>query len=204
MTIDRCFDWLPLVVLVAMLTVARVRAWVLYRRGVRAIIVDWQRPARELIYDTVVVALGAFWLYLLVAEAWPLPLDWLPGWLTATVIDAMPAKIVGAALLLAAPILFVTALWSMGRSWRLGIDAKRPGPLVTAGLFAWMRNPMYVAFYLVIVGTMLVHGRTVFLLVGAALALLIHGVVLREERFLAREYGDAFRDYCGRVGRYGF
>ena len=116
----------------------------------------------------------------------------------------MPAKIAGAALLLAAPVLFVTALWSMGRSWRMGIDTMLPGPLVPAGLFAWMRNPMYLAFYLVIAGTMLVHGRVIFLVTGAVLALMIHGVVLREERFLARQYGAAFRDYCQRVGRYGF
>ena len=53
-----------------------------------------------------------------------------------------------------------------------------------------------------IVGTLLIHGRVIFFLLGAAFMLLIHGIVLREERFLAERFGDDFRAYCRRVGRY--
>jgi protein-S-isoprenylcysteine O-methyltransferase Ste14 len=73
---------------------------------------------------------------------------------------------------------------------------------VASGVYAWSRNPIYAAFFLSIIGACLIHGRVIVLLTGAALMLLIHGVSLREERFLAVRFGDDFRAYCQRVGRY--
>jgi protein-S-isoprenylcysteine O-methyltransferase Ste14 len=90
----------------------------------------------------------------------------------------------------------------MGASWRIGIDRQQPGQLVTSGLFAWSRNPIYLAFDLLVVGAFLIHGRSLFLILGAAMMLLIHAIVLREERFLDAKFGDAFRNYRKRVGRY--
>jgi protein-S-isoprenylcysteine O-methyltransferase Ste14 len=201
--LERIIAWLPLAVLATMLLAAKLRALLMQRRGTRVIVVDWDRPVRDLVYDTLIVVVAIIWICLLVAEAVPLLLAWLPDWLTRKVVDAMPAKIVGVMLLLAAPVLFAAALRSLGTSWRMGIDRQQPGPLVAAGLYAWSRNPIYTAFFLVIVGAMLIHGRVTVLLLGVALILLIHGVVLREERFLTERYTVDFRDYRQRVRRYG-
>jgi protein-S-isoprenylcysteine O-methyltransferase Ste14 len=201
--LERIIAWLPLAVLATMLLAAKLRALLMQRRGARVIVVDWNRPLRDLVYDTLIVVVAIFWICLLVAEAVPLSLAWLPDWLTRKVVDAMPSKIVGVMLLLAAPVLFAAALRSLGTSWRMGIDRQQPGPLVAAGLYAWSRNPIYTAFFLVIVGAMLIHGRVTVLLLGVALILLIHGVVLREERFLTERYTVDFRDYRERVRRYG-
>jgi protein-S-isoprenylcysteine O-methyltransferase Ste14 len=194
--------WLPLVTLLAMMFAAKVRAAIMQRRGLRVIVVDWDRPRRDLLYDTLVIAVALFWIYLLLAEAWPLSLGWLPDCLTRKIVDATLSKIVGAVLVLAAPLLFAAALQSLGESWRMGIDREQPGPLVASGLYAWSRNPIYAAFFLVIVGAWLIHGRVVVVLFGAALMLLIHGVALREELFLAELLGDFFQAYRQRVGRY--
>jgi protein-S-isoprenylcysteine O-methyltransferase Ste14 len=180
------------------------RLWMLVmrRRGVRAIIVDLRRPIGQRVYDTLMIAVAVFWIYLLVAGAWPLSLAWLPGWLTATVVDSLAAKLVGTALIVAAPVLYVAALSSMGMSWRIGIDQEKPGPLVTGGLFAWTRNPIYTAMDCLIIGSILIHGRMIDLVVGAAMLLLVHGIIRREERFLAARYGEGFEAYRSRVGRY--
>lgn len=203
MSFARLLPWLPVLLLIAMMTMSRVRALAMYRRGIRAIIVDWHRPRKEIAYDTLIIVVFLLWFYLLVAEAWPLSLAWLPEALTYKLVNSLPAKLVGAALLAAAPIVFAAALYSMSTSWRIGIDRIQPGPLVTTGLFAYMRNPIYVAFDMLLVGVFLFHGRGVFLILAAVLGLLVHGVILREERFLARQYGDSFVEYCRRVGRYG-
>jgi protein-S-isoprenylcysteine O-methyltransferase Ste14 len=109
---------------------------------------------------------------------------------------------VGAALIVAAPVLYVAALRAMGMSWRIGIDQEKPGPLVTTGLFAWTRNPIYTAMDFLIIGSFLIHGRMIYLIAGAAMLLLVHGIIRREERFLAGRYNDAYSAYCARVGRY--
>ena len=200
--LDRILAWLPLITLLTMLLAARLRAFLMQRRGQRVIVVDWDRPLRDLLYDTLVIAVALLWIYLLVAEAWPFSLSWLPGWLSKKIFDAAPLKFIGAALVLAAPVLFAAALRSLGKSWRMGIDRQQPGPLVASGLYAWSRNPIYSAFFLVIVGAILIHGRVIVLLFGAALMLLIHGVALREERFLAERFGETFQTYRRQVGRY--
>lgn len=202
MQIERILAWLPLVLLLAIMLAGRLWMLVMRRRGVRAIIVDFRRPMGERVYDTLMICVTMFWIYLLVAGAWRLSLDWLPGSLTATVMNSRAVKLVGAALIVAAPVLYVAALRSMGESWRIGIDQEKPGPLVTTGLFAWSRNPIYTAMDLLIIGSFLIHGRVIYLIVGAAMLLLVHGIIRREERFLAGRYGDAYRTYCTRVGRY--
>ncbi|MHB8866444.1 MAG: methyltransferase family protein [Pirellulaceae bacterium] len=85
------------------------------------------------------------------------------------------------------------------QSWRLGIDRKSPGSLVTTGIFAWTRNPIYVAFDLLAIGTLLLQGRLIFLVLAAIIVLVVHELICREERFLSEQYGHAYRDYRARV-----
>jgi protein-S-isoprenylcysteine O-methyltransferase Ste14 len=203
MLLERFLSWLPLVIVVGMTAAAKLRAWAMQRQGKRVIIVDWQRPKAEMLYDGLIVAAFFVWLYFLIAEAWTLSVAWLPDWLMRKIVEAQPSRLVGALMLLAAPLLFAAALRSFADSWRIGIDREQPGPLVTGGVFAWNRNPIYTAFDLIIIGAFLVHGRVVFLLLGISLVLLVHGIVLREERFLQKQYGARFEGYCRHVRRYG-
>jgi protein-S-isoprenylcysteine O-methyltransferase Ste14 len=200
--LDRILAWLPPVMMAAVMATAKLRAAAMHRRGLRVVIVDWQRPLCEQLYDTLVMVVFLFWFYLLLAEAGSFSLAWLPAWLIAKLFDSLPLKILGAALIIAAPVLFVAAVRAMDTSWRIGIDREQPAPLVTAGLFAWTRNPIYTAFYFIIVGALLIHGRVIFLVMAVALIGLVHGVVRREERFMAMQFGDEYRNYCARVGRY--
>ena len=199
---NRVITWLPLASLSLILMLARVRALMLRRRGVRVVIIDYRRQTRELVYDTLAFVLAMFWLYLLVAEAWPFSLAWLPSQLAYILIDLTTLKILAHVLVVAAPFIFAAALGSFGASWRIGVDRETPGPLVTTGIFAWVRNPIYLAFDLLLFGSFLIHGRVVFALLACAIASIVHTVILREERFLAERFGDSFHNYCRQVGRY--
>jgi protein-S-isoprenylcysteine O-methyltransferase Ste14 len=98
--------------------------------------------------------------------------------------------------------LYGIAVRRLGESWRLGIDRINPGRLVTDGVYGWTRHPIYVALDLLFVGTFLVLGRLIFLVFALVWLPLLHAYMRREERFLSELYGDSYRDYCGRVGRY--
>ena len=76
--------------------------------------------------------------------------------------------------------------------------------LVTGGIFAWMRNPMYVGLMLVVagLGIALASDWTLVLLVPAALILHFY-VVTREERYLEKKFGESYRVYMSKVPRYG-
>ena len=107
----------------------------------------------------------------------------------------------GAVLLAGGLVLLVAAQLELGASWRIGIEeGARPG-LVTSGLYAHSRNPIFLALLAVIAGyAMLIPTLlSALLLAGAYVA--IRQQIAEEERYLARTYGDAYRDYARRVGR---
>ena len=77
--------------------------------------------------------------------------------------------------------------------------------LVTTGLFAHTRNPVYVGGCLALLGVALLLGSAwIVVLMVPALRLLHYGVVLREEAYLERKFGAAYRNYRASVPRYGW
>jgi len=79
----------------------------------------------------------------------------------------------------------------------------RAATLVSSGPFRYSRNPIYLGLLLVVVGCAFALNSAWQLGAAVLLLLLLHfGVVLREERFLAATFGDAYRDYTRRVRRW--
>ena len=86
-------------------------------------------------------------------------------------------------------------LWSLisfGKSFRVGIDTSRPGKLVTDGIFAYSRNPIYVRFAFVLIGQFLVFSNWILLTYELAGFWLFHRQVLHEEEYLRKHYGDDY------------
>ena len=109
----------------------------------------------------------------------------------------VPVAAVGALL-----ILFGLCLW-----WRAVFRARvdvhiKSNTLVTTGVYAWVRNPIYAAFLLACTGAVLLADNLYLLVLPvvdwAYLTLLMKGT---EEKWLTALYGQAYRDYCRRVNR---
>ena len=99
-------------------------------------------------------------------------------------------------------LLFLLSLVSFGRSFRVGIDTDHPGKLITTGVFSLSRNPIYVAFWIIMLGQFLIFPNWILLAYLPAAAWLFHRQVLREEDFLRKHHGQEFAVYCDRVRRY--
>jgi protein-S-isoprenylcysteine O-methyltransferase Ste14 len=75
--------------------------------------------------------------------------------------------------------------------------------LVTTGIHGRTRNPIYLGMFLIYAGIALGLRSPWALILAAPLALTMrHGVVAREEAYLGRQFGDAYRDYQARVRRW--
>lgn len=75
--------------------------------------------------------------------------------------------------------------------------------LVTTGIHGRSRNPIYVGLFLLYAGIGVAAHSPWILLLLLPLALIIrYGVVAREEAYLERLFGDAYRDYKARVRRW--
>lgn len=85
-----------------------------------------------------------------------------------------------------------------GRNRRVYADG-----LVTTGLFAHCRNPLYVGNILILAGVGLVSNSLVFLTIGLPLFLFCYrAIVAAEENFLRQKFGREYDDYCARVNRF--
>ena len=126
----------------------------------------------------------------------------LPGLVPLAPATAAVLRATGTVMVLGATALMLAAQLDLGASWRVGIDeGARPG-LVTGGLYRYSRNPIYVAMLAALLGfaLLLPSWISLGLLIGAGLGIRRH--VRDEEAYLARTYGEEYRRYAARVGRF--
>ena len=147
--------------------------------------------------DFLIPPFALFYFYTVFAAAFNLPLVSTQEFFHSEVISW-----VGVMLCLAGLILLLLSLVSFGKSFRIGIDVDHSGKLVTTGVFAFSRNPIYVAFAFVLLGQFLVFPNWILLVYLVAGIWLFHRQVLREEEFLRKHYGQEYAEYCHRVRRY--
>jgi protein-S-isoprenylcysteine O-methyltransferase Ste14 len=75
--------------------------------------------------------------------------------------------------------------------------------LATGGPYSWMRNPLYVANSLVLIGGFVASGLWAWLPVALVWFGLVYTFTIRhEERRLHEKYAGDYAAYCARVGRW--
>jgi protein-S-isoprenylcysteine O-methyltransferase Ste14 len=128
-----------LAVLTVVLFVGMViaRAWLMRRQGIKAI--HFGNIDRK---DFLIPPFVLFYFYMVFAAAFNLPTISRQEFFHSDIISW-----VGVSLCLAGLLLLLWSLVSFGRSFRVGIDIDHPDQLVTAGVFAYSRNPLYAAFW---------------------------------------------------------
>ena len=107
-------------------------------------------------------------------------------------------------VLFSAALLAVVAAFLQFRRAGTNIDTKKTTTaLVTHGLYRYSRNPIYVALTAATLAIALMAGNLwIILLLLPTLWVMQYGVVLREEAYLTRKFGDVYRGYCGEVRRW--
>ncbi len=145
---------------------------------------------RNLLFSVVVPGLGAVvlpWWILSRSGATPARLQ-----LPAIAVIAVGAGIYGACVWLFAVV---------GRGTPGPWDA--PRRLVAVGPYRWVRNPIYVAALLVVLGESWLFVSLPLLVYAGAMALVFHAFVIGyEERTLRRTFGETYTEYVRTVPRW--
>lgn len=116
----------------------------------------------------------------------------LPGWV----------RWGGVGLVSAALALLIWVYQSLGANFSPTLEIRKQHKLITTGPYRWVRHPMYSTMFLWAVGLFLitVNWITVIAPVGFALFFMLR--VPDEEKMMIETFGDEYRDYMRRTGRF--
>jgi isoprenylcysteine carboxyl methyltransferase (ICMT) family protein YpbQ len=95
------------------------------------------------------------------------------------------------------------AQMAMGASWRIGVDESERTELVTGGVFALCRNPIYTFMVIAWIGFALLV-PTWLSLASIAVGVVAFQIQVRlvEEPHLLSAHGESYRAWASRVGRF--
>ena len=106
-----------------------------------------------------------------------------------------------AGVALACLVLTIQCWRRMGRDWRMDISDRNTS-LITDGLFARVRHPIYAFSIGLMIATAIVLPSTPMLVVATVHIVLMNVKARTEEAHLARLHGDTYRQYVERTGRF--
>lgn len=124
------------------------------------------------------------------------PLTW-PG------LDDLAARVVGISIGVGGILLACWAAWTLYRAGTTIKPHRGADVLVTTGPFQRLRNPIYVADVMLLLGAAEVT-KNVWFVIGAALfgLLVTFLAILPEERHLEVRFGEEYRNYKARSRRW--
>jgi protein-S-isoprenylcysteine O-methyltransferase Ste14 len=136
------------------------------------------------------------WLGVIVYAINPARMAWssvsLPDWL----------RWGGAGVCAAAAALLLWTLRSLGPNLTDTVVTRQAHTLVTRGPYRWVRHPFYDSAFLLILAIALMTANWFFFLTGCAfVTLIIVRTRIEEEKLVAR-FGEDYRTYMRRTGRF--
>jgi len=184
--------YLGALTIVLLLGMVLARVFLLKRQGIKAM--KFGNIDKT---DFLIPPFAIFYFYVVLASAF----DW-PNISVRQLFHFQAVAWAGVLFCLTGLLLLFWSLISFRQSFRIGIDTDHPDKLIVDGVFAFSRNPIYVAFAMVLIGEFLIFPNWISLIYVVAFSALVHRQVLREEEYLKGHYGQAYDQYCRRVRRY--
>jgi protein-S-isoprenylcysteine O-methyltransferase Ste14 len=99
-------------------------------------------------------------------------------------------------------VIMLVAQAQMGLSWRIGIDEKNRTGLVTKGLFALSRNPIFLSLRITLMGLFFYSPNALTLALASVGEVLMQLQVRLEEQHLLGQHGEVYVAYRHKVRRW--
>ena len=123
-----------------------------------------------------------------------------PGGLN--LIPASIAGLIGLLLMLANLAVGLASLKDLGDSWRVGVIEEQQTRLIESGIYRFTRNPYFVSYLLMFAAYTVLLQSLVLLVLSFIGFGMVHAMILKEEKYLAKTHGEVYQQYRRRVPRY--
>ncbi|EOS76370.1 hypothetical protein C819_01627 [Lachnospiraceae bacterium 10-1] len=112
-------------------------------------------------------------------------------------------RVIGAVMSVAGTIVFIAAVRTMRDSWRAGVSKTDKTELITNGIYQISRNPAFLGFDLLYIGTLLMFFNWILCVLTVFAVIMYHlQIVSVEEEFLLAAFGNEYLQYKKKVCRY--
>ena len=91
---------------------------------------------------------------------------------------------------------------TLGKNWSVPGTVQERQVLVTNGPYQWIRHPMYTAFVFIALAYWLISTNWFIALIGLGYCIIVVTKVREEEDALIGKFGQAYRNYTKRTGRF--
>ncbi len=196
------FDAVPLIAFLAFLVVISGRIIFLKKNGVKVRTQNRKRSFGKSILSFLFTVLSLLWLFEIIQQVFFKLFSFLPPFIAKVLIDSAFLKIIGTLIISLALIIWITTLFHFKTSLRFGLDQQNQGKLITTGIFSVSRNPFFVSIDLYFLGIALILPSPFFIGFAVLAIVSIHFFILKEEKFLYKVYGEEYKKYTKKVGRY--
>ena len=110
--------------------------------------------------------------------------------------------VTGAVLLVVGDWVFWKAHKDLGRNWSPILEIREGHTLITTGIYAHIRHPMYSSLWLLVIAQAMLLPNWVAGMSGLVpFAILYFQRVAKEERMMKEEFGSEYEQYLKRTGR---
>mgnify|MGYP001289234763 CR=1 FL=1 len=126
-----------------------------------------------------------------------------PDWMAWSAVS-LPAWVrwLGVGVGAVAGSLLVWTMHTLGKNLTDTVVTRKEHELVTSGPYRFVRHPFYCAFILAVLANSIVSANWFILLTGVSAWLVIVFRTKKEEENLIARFGDEYRSYMERTGRF--
>ena len=139
---------------------------------------------------------AAFWLGMF---AWMINPAWM-AWSSMSLPIGL--RWAGVGFLVAGALMLAWTFRSLGKNLTDTVVTRRQHTLVQHGPYRWIRHPLYSFAALLVAALSLIAANWFFFVVGAVLLSLLIMRTRTEEEHLVARFGDSYRQYMERTGRF--
>ncbi len=199
--IEDGIQWFSIGYNVAFWILLSIRIWIMRRKNVRVLSVYPRNRWKNILGLVAFFGILIIWSSVFIFSSFTTPGTfllqgfWIPR-------DNLFITIIGMVLAICFQVLIWIAIWTMGKSWRIGMDDLQPDELVTRGIFRFSRNPIYLGMDGIAWAAFLIIPSAFFLIFASVMMISFHMQILKEEKLLGKIYGERYENYRTATPRY--
>ena len=87
-------------------------------------------------------------------------------------------------------------------SWRVGVIDDQKTNLIVSGIYRFSRNPYFLSYFFMLAAYSIIQQNLILFGIAALCVMLVHQMILKEEKHLLSVHGQDYMDYKRKVPRY--